>query len=73
MKPHHENLIEALRQCEKWFVEYQESHEAKGKMDKAKRNEARAEFCRDAIKDVDGEQCPYFEPEYFCKLEAGFK
>ncbi len=54
MKTSQLNLIEALRQCEKWFVEYQESHEAKGKTDKAKRNEARAKFCRDAIKDVKG-------------------
>jgi hypothetical protein len=42
-------MIEALEQCEKWFLEYAEMHQAKGKMDKYGSNLKKAHYCREQI------------------------
>src|SRR5690348_14793223 len=42
-------VVEALSQCAIWFQEYADSHTAQGKLDKAKRNQDRADFARAAL------------------------
>ena len=44
--------IEALAQCEKWFLEYAEIHSKKGNEDKYQRNNERALFCHDIINKI---------------------
>lgn len=53
-RPASGDIAGALEQCAKWFQEYADSHTAQGKLDKARRNQDRADFARTALASLSG-------------------
>jgi hypothetical protein len=49
LRADNKRLREALEQAEKWFSEYAEMHNEKGKYEKAVNNKAKSFYCRAAL------------------------